>query len=321
MLKAEFRAMGCGIEALLDNEGAQAFKALQQVPGWFEEWEQALSRFRPDSELNQLNASAGAVFKASPILWEVVCIALENARWTGGLVVPTVLKSLEHAGYTHSFDPNQQAVHPVQQDGAWLAAKEEWKADLIRWSDIDLDQTRHTITLPAGIKLDLGGVGKGWAARQSMQRLEEYGPVLVDACGDISISDLDMDGNPWAVSIEDPMQFQESLGELSLGQGGVATSGIDYRRWLQDGVLRHHIIDPRTGEPAQTDLTAVTIFAPDVIQAEAAAKAVLILGSKAGLGWLKERPQFSGLLVGQDGSLINCGDIKELLRSENVSGY
>jgi thiamine biosynthesis lipoprotein len=246
---------------------------------------------------------------------------LENARWTGGLVVPTVLKSLEHAGYTRSFDPNQQTAQPERQDGGHLATLEERKADLIRWSDIHLDQTCHTITLPEGIKLDLGGVGKGWAARQAMQRLEEYGPVLVDAGGDISISGLDTDGIPWGVSIDDPMQLQESLGELSLGQGGVATSGIDYRRWLQNGVLRHHIIDPRTGEPAQTDLIAATILATDVIQAEAAAKAVLILGKKAGQDWLKERPEFSGLLVGQDGSLTNCGDIKELLRSENVSGY
>ena len=72
MLRIEFRAMGCGITIQLDNEGPQAFNELHHVPGWFEEWERALSRFRPDSELNQLNASAGTVFQASPILWEVV---------------------------------------------------------------------------------------------------------------------------------------------------------------------------------------------------------------------------------------------------------
>jgi thiamine biosynthesis lipoprotein len=178
-----------------------------------------------------------------------------------------------------------------------------------------LDQTRQTIAIPVGMKLDLGGVAKGWAAHQTMQRLEEFGAVLVDAAGDIAISDLDQDGDPWVVSIDDPLKFQDNLGELTLGRGGVATSGIDYRRWLLNGALKHHIIDPRTGQPAETDLMTVTILAPDVIQAEAAAKTVLILGSSAGQDWLNERTQFSGLLARQDGSLIYCGDIKEYLRS------
>jgi len=315
MLKVEFRAMGCGITALLDNEGSQAFNALQLVPSWFEVWEQAFSRFRPDSELNQLNNSAGSVFQVSPIMLEVIGLALENARWTGGLVVPTVLKSLEHAGYASSFESSQSGAAHLQQDTAPLSALEDWKTGLTGWNDIRLDQSRQTISLPAGMQLDLGGVAKGWAAYQTMQRLEEFGPVLVDAAGDIAISGPDSDGDPWVVSIDDPLQFQDNLGELSLGQAGVATSGIDYRRWLQNGALKHHIIDPRTGEPAVTDLMTATILAPDVIQAEAAAKAVLILGSQDGQKWLADRPQLAGQLALQDGSLIYCGDIQEFLRS------
>ncbi len=315
MLKVDFRAMGCGITVLLDNEGSQAFNALQQVPAWFEEWEQAFSRFRPDSELNRLNDSAGTIFQASPILFDVIQVALENARWTGGLVVPSVLKSLEQAGYARSFDHTRQSAQTMRHIGSPAAALKEWDSDLTSWNEIQLDQTRQTIALPPGMKLDLGGVAKGWAAQQTMQRLEEFGAVLVDAAGDIAISDLDQDGDPWIVSIDDPLKFQDSLGELSLSRGGVATSGIDYRRWLQNGALKHHIIDPRTGEPAETDLMTVTILASHVIQAEAAAKTVLILGSSAGQDWLNERAQFSGLLARQDGSLIYYGDIKEYLRS------
>ncbi|MDR3576511.1 MAG: FAD:protein FMN transferase [Anaerolineaceae bacterium] len=315
MIKIDFQAMGCGITVLLDNEGSRAFSAIQQVPAWFEEWEQALSRFRPDSELNQLNNSAGCAFQASPILWEVVQVALDNSRWTGGLVVPTVLNSLERAGYALSFDRSQPGGGPARQIGTPLADIDGRQNDLLRWNDIYSDPSHQTITLPVGLRLDLGGVAKGWAAQQTMLRLQEFGPVLVDAAGDISISGLDSDGDPWVVSIEDPLQFQESLGELALGQAGVATSGIDYRRWLQNGVLKHHIIDPRTGEPAETDLMTATILAPDVVQAEAAAKAVLILGSKVGQDWLAARPQLAAQLALQDGSLIYCGDIKEYLRS------
>ncbi|HMD90467.1 MAG TPA: FAD:protein FMN transferase, partial [Anaerolineaceae bacterium] len=279
------------------------------------EWEQALSRFRPVSELNRLNHSAGSEFQASPILWEVLNVALENADWSAGLVVPTILKSLEEAGYISSFDPSLPGAEYSRQTTATFAADEAWKTGQTGWGDIRLDQSRLTITIPAAMKLDLGGVAKGWAAAQAMQRLRKFGPVLVNAGGDIAISGLDRDGDSWVVSIEDPLQFQESLGELSLGKCGVATSGIDYRRWLQNGAVKHHIIDPRTGEPAQTDLMTASILAPDIIRAEAAAKAVLILGSQAGQDWLKERPQLAGLLALQDGSLIYCGDIKEYLRS------
>ncbi|HMD90250.1 MAG TPA: FAD:protein FMN transferase, partial [Anaerolineaceae bacterium] len=149
MLKAEFRAMGCGITVLLDNEDSRAFNALQQVPAWFEEWEQALSRFRPDSELNRLNHSAGSKFLASPILWEVLNVALENAAWSAGLVVPTILKSLEEAGYISSFNPSRPGAEYSRQTTATFASDEAWKTGQTGWGDIRLDQSRLTITIPA----------------------------------------------------------------------------------------------------------------------------------------------------------------------------
>jgi thiamine biosynthesis lipoprotein len=126
----------------------------------------------------------------------------------------------------------------------------------------------------------------------------------MDAGGDIAVSDQMADGHPWPVAIADPLDVQESLDLLALRSGGVATSGIDYRRWQKDGAWKHHIIDPRTGEPAQTDLMSVTIAAPDVLHAEAAAKTVLILGSQAGLDWLENQPELGGLLALQDGRVL-----------------
>jgi thiamine biosynthesis lipoprotein len=154
------------------------------------------------------------------------------------------------------------------------------------------------------LSLDFGGVAKGWAAHQAMQRLRGYGPVLVDAGGDIAISGLLSEGQPWAVGIEDPLHPDASLGTLMLGRCGVATSGRDYRRWKQGDTWKHHIIDPRSGEPAQTDILSATVIAPTVLEAEMAAKVVLILGSQTGLDWLTAHPTFAGMFVTDSGQMV-----------------
>ncbi len=128
----------------------------------------------------------------------------------------------------------------------------------------------------------LGGVAKGWAAQQAMRRLKQYGPALVDAGGDIAVSGLKAGGQPWLVGIDDPWHVAENLGTLRLGRCGVATSGRDHRRWQQDGRWQHHIIDPRTGEPAVTDVLTATVVAPNVMEAEMAAKVVIDPGQP---GW------------------------------------
>lgn len=136
------------------------------------------------------------------------------------------------------------------------------------------------------MRLDLGGIAKGWAADIAAQRLAKAGPALIDAGGDIAVSGPMADGSPWPIAIANPFAPEDSLGLLLLVRGAVATSGRDYRRWTRGGVEQHHIIDPRTGQPAQTDVLSATIVAPDGPAAEMAAKVALILGSQAGLAWL-----------------------------------
>jgi thiamine biosynthesis lipoprotein len=104
MYKIHFRAMGSEVEALIDSESERARMLLQQVPDWFEEWEQRLSRFRWDSELSQLNRRQGEAVNVSPVLWDVLQIALEAAEDSRGLVTPAVLDALEAAGYDRSFE-------------------------------------------------------------------------------------------------------------------------------------------------------------------------------------------------------------------------
>jgi thiamine biosynthesis lipoprotein len=108
----------------------------------------------------------------------------------------------------------------------------------------------------------------------------------------------------WPVTIDDPFKSNTIITTLQLGSGGVATSGTDYRRWKQGGQWSHHIIDPRTGQPAQTDLITATVIAPSAMQAEMAAKTALILGSQHGLDWIEARPELSALLVLETGDIL-----------------
>jgi FAD:protein FMN transferase len=313
MLKIEFRAMGSQIAAFIDNENHPSVQALERIPGWFEEWEQALSRFRPDSELNRLNAMGGSAVKTSPTLWSVLQAALQAAQWSHGLVDPTILNSLERSGYDRSFGTLRTS--PAGREAIVTAEPRVLKAPMLAgdWTAIHMDARDLTVTLPTGIRLDLGGIAKGWAAQQALKRLKPFGPTLVDASGDIAISGPRTDGSPWSVAVTDPLNVQENLETLALKTGAVATSGIDYHRWLQNGVWKHHIIDPRTGEPAQTDLVSVTITATDLLQAETAAKVVLILGSKAGLEWLENHYELDGLLALQDGRVLYSSGMQAYL--------
>ncbi len=299
----QFKAMGCQMTAGLDGDSRRAAERLEQVPVWFEEWEAALSRFRENSELSRVNRLAGARQTVSPVFWQVFQLALEAERKSRGLVSPVVLDALMAAGYTQSFDilaaraASENAVisdAPAPARGVGPLGKA-----LIEW-----DAASHSILLEDGAQLDFGGVAKGWAAHTAMRKLEIYGPALVDAGGDVAVSGLQSNGQPWPVGIADPFQESGQVGLLKAGRCGIATSGTDFRRWKQGPTWQHHIIDPRSGKPAQTDVLSATLVAANVMEAEMAAKVVVILGSLEGLAWLEDQPGIEGLLILENGNKL-----------------
>jgi thiamine biosynthesis lipoprotein len=179
--------------------------------------------------------------------------------------------------------------------------------------EVTSNQADRTITLSQGIGLDFGGVAKGWAAHQAMERLQVEGPALVNAAGDIAISGPRADGGPWPIGVADPFHQGEEIEVLFLDRCGVATSGRDRRRWFRDGVLKHHIINPHTNQPAETDVLTVTVIAPNVMQAEAAAKAAFIQGSGSGLEWIEAHPEFAALFILDDGQVIYSQKMEDYL--------
>ena len=213
---------------------------------------------------------------------------------TGGLVTPLVYDALLSAGYDRPFE---EMADGIRNSGTQNIPMQDWHS--IRW-----DQKKSQIQFPYGTRLDFGGIAKGWAADRTSAALRRYGPALVDAGGDISANGPRADGSPWPVGVANPFIAEEPLFTLAIVKGGVATSGRDYRKWNVDGRLRHHIIDPRTGEPAETDAVTATVIAPDARRAEAAAKTALILGSEGGVHWLNRHSDLAGMLVLADRRIV-----------------
>jgi thiamine biosynthesis lipoprotein len=181
------------------------------------------------------------------------------------------------------------------------------------WRTIRLEPAGRRVYLPSGVHVDLGGIAKGWAAEQASRRLSKHGPALVDAGGDIVVSGPMADGHAWPIDIADPLEPDHAIAQLNVDHGAVATSGRDYRRWQRDGRWQHHILDPRTAQPARTDVLTATVVAGTAWEAEAAAKTVRILGSHAGWAWLEARPALGGLLVLEGRRVVQSSGMQRYL--------
>lgn len=284
-----FRAMGCDMLAILEYESMNTPSVLWDVPKWFEEWEQSLSRFRLNSELSLLNRTFDQPVQVSKTLWDVFQTAAWAEAQSAGLVTPTVLDAMLTAGYDQPFEfLDRENVHSGMQPAP---------QNIPLLSQVIADEETQTLNLPKGTHLDFGGVAKGWAAHQAMQRLQEYGPCLVNAGGDIAVSGPQLDGSPWPVGVSSPFEKGNDLEVLFLRRAGVATSGKDRRNWKRSGRSFHHIIDPLTGVPAETNILRATVIAPTVVEAEMAAKTVFILGHEEGVKWIESHETYACLII------------------------
>jgi thiamine biosynthesis lipoprotein len=289
-----FRAMGCLVNAQVQTEadGAALLKAL---PERFDALEDCLSRFRPQSELMRLNAQAGAWVSVSETLFANIAAAKQAARLTDGLFNPLVLPAMLANGYDRSFEQIRSPVVAAPQPAP-------------DWRGIQLDANMRRVLLPEGSALDLGGVAKGWTAQTVANELGAYGPALVDIGGDIAASGAPDGATGWEVEIG-------STGyHIALKDACVVTSGADFRHWQSsDGRAYHHLVDPRTGQPAQSDVISATVVHHSGAATEAYAKALLIRGSVAGLDWLNTQWGAAGLVACQDGSVKATSSFSTLL--------
>jgi thiamine biosynthesis lipoprotein len=298
MRHEEFPAMGTTVRLLLPER--QAGAGVRLVRELFTSWEDQLSRFRPDSELSRLNQRAGLPLAVGPLLYTVLLQALAAAEATQGWYDPTLCGQLVSLGYDRTFADlplTTAAARGSSEQGSPVSAGGGWRR-------IHLVTSTRTITLPVGVGLDFGGIAKGMAVDAAIALLGRYGieRALVNAGGDLAVHGYPPDGKAWPIAI----LAGDNPAVVPLRQGTLATSGIARRRWRQGEHLRHHLLDPRTGLPAETGLQSVTVAAERCEQAEVAAKVAFLLGPVRGPAFLHRRG-LAGLVVGMDGAQVAVG--------------
>ncbi len=249
--------------------------------------DRACSRFRADSELSRVNACGGRRTAVSELFAQALELAMRAAELTDGDVDPTVGRALELAGYDRDWE--SLAAH---LDLSEAAAPPFVLSAHVRsgWRTIALDRRSLTVRVPRGIGLDLGATAKAWVAdRAAAAAARASGSgALVSVGGDIATAGPAPAGG-WRIRVTDDHRSDPSAAgqTVSIHSGGLATSSTSVRRWSQRGRAMHHIIDPRTGQPARSGWRTVSVAAGSCADANIAATAAIVR-SWQGARWLSQ---------------------------------
>jgi FAD:protein FMN transferase len=252
----EVRFEALGSECHLLGVGLEPGR-LDRAAEWVSRRHLRFSRFVDGSEVTRLNAAAGARVPVSEELEAMLRAALEAHRVSGGLVHAGVLASMLAIGYTRPLRLGPTAAVLAG------AAPPPPLAEM-------LEVTAGRARLRTGTGVDLGGIAKGWLADRLAAELG--GNCLVNLGGDLFARGPGPEGEGW------PVRVGEAT--LLLRDQGAATSGVRRRAWSAEGRRLHHLIDPRTGLPAASDLAVVSVVAARAVDAEVHAKTALLLGSE-----------------------------------------
>ncbi len=258
-----FNALGSTCELLSLSAGQAALERCEQA---IRDAEACLTRFVPESELARFNASDGRYVPVSPELFAMLEAALWAYQESGGLVNAAVLPALRASGYDRPF--RQGLTEPPVIEPASIPALPEI---------LVLDAATRSAALAPGAALDLGGIAKGALADIFIDQLGDN--AVCNLGGDIRLRGAGPEGDGWHVGLCDQSA-------VALMDGAVCTSGTTRRRWGQSA---HHLIDPRTGLPAKSDLAEVSVVTDSALRGEVYAKCAMLLGSDAGRGFLEAR--------------------------------
>jgi thiamine biosynthesis lipoprotein len=286
-----FPVMGTTARLLVKGRPRGAADAEARLAGLEARW----SRFRPDSDVARLNAAPGRPVRVAPETYTLVARAVDAWRRTDGRFDPTGGAAMVALGYDRDFR--------LVADTGTGAAGAGTRA-LPGCAGIELDRVVGAVTLPAGVTLDLGGIGKGAAADLVVDELLRAGAeaVCVDLGGDVRVAGPGPVGGVWEIAFDgEPLTHR--FGRLRLAGGAVATSTIGKRRWRNGDDEVHHLLDPRTGRPADSGAHTVTVVTGEAWWAEVLAKAALVDGVNAGCDRL-QAAGVDGVLVPVDGEAV-----------------
>lgn len=271
----EFQALGTTIVVgVVDPESLAA--VMPHVYARLQDVDRTLSRFRPDSELARIDSDPDRPWLVSPLFGEVLELALQAAAATNGWFDPTARDALEAAGYDRS-------IELLERDGPGPERPFRLAG---QWPLISFDRPSGILLLPRDVRLDFGGIGKGFAVDYALRDLPTDGGVLVSAGGDMAVVGPPPAGG-WRCEVAATADDAPETTVLLL-QGALATSGLGRRQWRRAGQPLHHLLDPHTGQPGASPWHIVTVAARTCVAAEVAAKVAWLMG-EAGPAWLTQQ--------------------------------
>jgi thiamine biosynthesis lipoprotein len=271
------------IDVVRPTDAAAAERRVQEAFGWFARVETACSRFDARSELAGLSMQTGVPVPVSPLLFEVLQLALAVAEASDGAFDPTVGAALESAGFDRNYRTGERVASGIApRTGGGHR-------------DVVLDAAARTVTLRRPLVLDLGGIAKGFAIDLAARELRDAPDFAINAGGDVFARGRSPEGTPWRIGIRHPREPGALIDVIEVEDLAVCTSG-DYERPRADGA-GHHIVDPRDGDAVTTGAVAsATVLAPTAALADALGTAAMVLGLERGVAFLEEHG-VEGLLV------------------------
>ena len=264
--------------------------------------EQDFSRFNENSDIYKLNNNNTAVL--SPQTTEVIKTALSISKKTDGAFDISVSPVLELWGfYTKDYHI------PTDKEISDTLPFVNYKAITVK---------NNTISIPKGMEIDLGGIAKGYASDKVTGLLKNNGvtSAIISLGGNVHAIGSKPDNEPWKVGIRNPFTPSENIATLSVSDKAVITSGGYERKFEENGKSYHHIIDPKTGKPAKSGLSSVTVISDNGIEADALSTALYVMGLDKGVTYWQENQDFDVIFITDDCKIHITPDLKDSIETK-----
>src|SRR5882757_2968590 len=283
---------------LWDTDAVHGEASIDAVMAEMRRIDNLMSHYKPDSELSQINAHAAErPVQVDPELFDLIKLSTHYSQITEGAFDITYAS----VGYLYDY---RRHIRPTE---------EQIRKALpgVNWRNMLLDEQHHTVRFEHhGMRIDLGGIGKGYAVDHGVAILKARGiqHAVVSAGGDSRILG-DHLGRPWLVAIRHPDDPRKVVTRIPLSDSAMSTSG-DYERYFdENGVRYHHIIDPRTGHSA-SKVRSATILAPTAAQTDGMSKTAFVLGPEKALAIINRMPEYDAVFVCPDGRVLYSNGLR-----------
>lgn len=273
-----------------------------------DDYEARLSVTKETSEIAMLNKSGGEYKKVSTDIYNIINSAKRVNEITDGAFDISVYPIVKAWGFTGDEYrvPNQDEIDRLKLN--------------VNSKNIILDSDTLSVRLTTGMQIDLGGIAKGYISSKMISSMEKSGveSAIVSLGGNVQVLGTKPDGSAWRVGIQHPDYSDCYIGVLSLINEAAITSGGYQRYFVQDGKTYHHIIDPDTGAPAETDILSVTVVTDKPIDGDGLSTAFFVMGTEKTLRFLEESPEYKAVILTKDYNLLVSKELKNSFEVSDV---